>query len=108
MTNDLYDDLTPDLAEFDPKGSALAKAWYTAEEAKSSEDKEEVERYYLNETRIWRSIRLILRQRYTQMDKRIPLDAVNYKVRVGYDEGYRQALRDFYRLIPRPRENRNE
>lgn len=105
MTKDHYDDLENTLTTFDPKQGVLAKAWYAAEDAKDSEDREEVERYFLNETRIWRSLRLILNRRYQALDRRIPLDGVNLPMRVGYDEGYKQALRDVYRLVPRPREN---
>ena len=101
------DDFVPD------EGTKLQRAWLTAEDVSPTAraaDKEEVANYYLNEVRIWRSMRRILRKWYVARSSRVAVDITqpNFHDKMVFNEGYKQCLRDIYRLLPRPRENTNE
>ena len=106
MDNQYDDELSADLEEFDTKKGGVNAIWHWAEEAKVPNEKAEVNNYYANEIRIWRSMRKILKRKYNEHSRRIDTEHPNLQSQVLVDEGYRRCLQDLWQLIPRPRENR--
>ena len=86
----------------------LDHQWYFAEEAKTADERQAVEDYYLNETRIWRALRKILEKKFGSLDRPLDLEHPNVHGKIFFDEGQRKALQEIYQLIPRPRENTDE
>ena len=66
--------------------------------------KEQFVDYLQNQRLLWRVLRRIIERKYVAVNNRqFSVDNTNLKDNLLYHEGYKQALRDIHKLIPRPR-----
>lgn len=91
---ELEDKIT-DLA----KGDGLCTDWFC--EDKTPEDRKKTKDVLTNSTIQFRLLRRIIEKMFKQrVVTPVDLDKPNLEYRVVYNEGYRQALKELYRLLP--------
>jgi len=90
----------------DSKPGTVSTEW-TRDEAHFAGDykKPDFVEYLMNQAMLWRVFRRILERKYTEVHNRQYnfKENANVKESMLYHEGYKQALQDIHKLIPRPR-----
>lgn len=97
-----FDDveLSETLEYYNTKKGKVSQSWLWAEDCTTEADRVEAANYYGNETRIWRSMRRILQRMYRAKSHRPDMTHPNIEPKLYYNEGYKQALRDIWQMIP--------
>ena len=92
-------ELEEQVDDLDKKSDALYNDWYS--EDKTPEDRAKTEKVLRNSTIQFRLLKFIIAKMFREHAmKENDLDKPNWQVKVAYNEGYKTALKELYRLLP--------
>jgi hypothetical protein len=87
------------------KPNTLRQEWYAVENARTEEEKKSLRDVLFNSTIVFRALASILTRSFDKLDaKQIKYGEPEWESRLLYAEGYKQALKDVYNLIPMTKE----
>lgn len=96
----LFDD---PLDAYDPKTDAVNQAWFRADGGGTETEREELREILLNSGRLFGNLTRLLVERYQAATrKEIDFSQPNWQERQLFLAGYKKALQDVYRLVPKP------
>jgi hypothetical protein len=83
-----------------PNGDGISTEWLI--EDRTPEDRRKTKELLQNSTIQFRLLRKILEKKFRDrpLVSKIDLDKSNLDLRIVYNEGYREALQEIYRLLP--------